>query len=308
MTPHFAPTRDRSLRRIVPLLLLVGPVVGCKSIASKAPAVASPASPAPLLPVAHPARLTQPAPSRPAALTASDGHTCIIVPAAGAPDRDPTSAPGQRRSQDQGPGDVSCWGRNSDEQLGMGGGASSIAVPTRATVIDHATAIAAAFYDTCAVRAGGTVRCWGTDGYLLGHEVGLPTGAVADVDGLREVTDIAAGSIHACARTRDGAVWCWGANDRRHSGVADEKPVVRPSRIALAGRAVAVTAGWSHACALVDGGEVWCWGENFYGQLGGGDGFNADRPVRVDGLADAVSIAAGRRHTCAVRAGGQVLC
>src|ERR1039458_9127512 len=70
-------------------------------------------------------------------------------------------------------GSVDCWGDNAHGQLGIGtssGPATCNGEPCTATAVPvrgiaHATAIAAGGSQTCALLAGGSVECWGYNGY-----------------------------------------------------------------------------------------------------------------------------------------------
>jgi len=62
-------------------------------------------------------------------------------------------------------GSVQCWGRDESGQLGNGT-VSYLGSPNSAVSVSgiaDATAIGASYYNACAVRAGGTVECWGSD-------------------------------------------------------------------------------------------------------------------------------------------------
>lgn len=132
-------------------------------------------------------------------------------------------------------GRVSCWGRNGENQLGDGdldhGRECGVApeepadcslTPRRVQGLNDAVAVSAGFFHTCAVRAGGTVVCWGSNafGRLGDGEVdhGLTCGDAdctptpVAVVGLEDTLDIAAGQLHTCALGGSGAVHCWGAN------------------------------------------------------------------------------------------------
>jgi hypothetical protein len=66
-------------------------------------------------------------------------------------------------------GSVSCWGSNSSGQLGDGNQFDDSSVPVTVDEISDAVAVDSGFEHSCAVRAGGTVSCWGSN---ISGEVG----------------------------------------------------------------------------------------------------------------------------------------
>ncbi len=190
---------------------------------------------------------------------------------------------------------------------------------------------------TCAVVAGGGVKCWGDnfygqlgDGctYVPGDARGITSPAnrddrgvdacadqntPVDVSGLGSgVVATSAGAYHTCAVTAGGGVKCWGLNEHGELGVGSASSIPDSTPVdvnGLGSGALAVSAGSSHTCAVVVGGGVKCWGDNFSGQLGDGTGTAQSAPVQVSGLESGVlAMSAGQNHTCAVAAGGGVKC
>jgi hypothetical protein len=194
---------------------------------------------------------------------------------------------------------------------------------------------------TCALLAGGHVRCWGYggDGELgYGNEASIgATQTPASVGPVelgagRTATTISAGGYHTCAILDDGSVLCWGfgGNGRLGYGntnnVGDTQTPGSVGPVDLGGHtATAISAGLAHTCAILDDGSVRCWGFNYDGQLGYGNTDNVgDGKTNLAGMADktpasvgpvdlgagrtAIAISAGDLHTCAILDDGSVRC
>jgi alpha-tubulin suppressor-like RCC1 family protein len=109
-------------------------------------------------------------------------------------------------------GAASCWGDNSDYQLGDG----FIGVPTRNTPssVYHLTDAAHLTADgghACVQHSDLTVSCWGeNDSGELGNAGTSNIAAPGTVASLGPVAEVVASINHTCARKDDGTVWCWG--------------------------------------------------------------------------------------------------
>ncbi len=181
----------------------------------------------------------------------------------------------------------------------------------RQLALDHVTAIAAGRSDTCAVRADGSVWCWGynVDGALGNGTFNNVSTMPVRVTGISDATAVAMGQGHSCALRRGGTVACWGFNEDGELGTPAPWPR-SPQPVTVTGLtdAVAIAAGAFHTCAIRRGGAVACWGYNHSGQLGNGTTVSSTSPVPVAGIDDATSIAGGRYHTCAVHRTGTMSC
>ena len=167
---------------------------------------------------------------------------------------------------------VWCWGYNSEGQLGTGGTSASPAIPARVPGISDAVAIAAGPYTSCAVRATGTVLCWG---YSLSFETGTGTTssllsptAVPGVTGAKGLTF---GFNSACAWSST-TVRCWGYGGDGQLGDGQENGAPWPTRVEYGqAKPTAVSAGTYTTCEIANGDRVWCWGKNSYGEAGTGN-------------------------------------
>lgn len=66
---------------------------------------------------------------------------------------------------------------------------------------------------TCARRTGGTIACWGDNGYRqLGDGTRDSPRTPVPVSGVTGAAEVTAGSRHSCARLTTGGAVCWGDN------------------------------------------------------------------------------------------------
>lgn len=207
-----------------------------------------------------------------------------------------------------GTGRVSCWGDNSDGQLGGGtvGGTSPVPVPGVSFL--SATALSAGGSHSC-VAAMGTTQCWGKNdvGQLGSGSAGASTGTPVTVTGNHNFLAIAAGGRHTCALEASGAVWCWGANDFGQLGNGDTTGTASADPVQVASGIIfsELAAGDDFTCAThyeIGNYAVYCWGRNDARQLGTAtDSARSAVPVAV--IADTAqfifgTLVAGARFAC----------
>ncbi len=124
---------------------------------------------------------------------------------------------------------------------------------------------------SCAITAGGGVKCWGR--YWTNN--GLPYTPVS-ISGISSgATDISVGGSNntpkACAVVTGGAVKCWG------DGANGDVTLTTP----ISSGAVSVIVGPVSSCAIVTSGQIKCWGTNTNGILGDGTTTSSEVPVNV---------------------------
>jgi alpha-tubulin suppressor-like RCC1 family protein len=202
-------------------------------------------------------------------------------------------------------GDVSCWGRGEQGQLGFGNtdDLGDLGLPSQQPTFGgrvplpggaKAVKVSAGVATSCAIVRSGDVTCWGSGiagglGYGNTNTIGdnetpaqnpVNGGFVALPGGLKAI-DVSVGSRIACVVLTSGGVACWGQGpalgygNTNHIG-DDETPAQNPVNgglVPLPGgqRATAVSVGSSHICALLLDRTVTCWGTNVSGSLGYGN-------------------------------------
>lgn len=203
-------------------------------------------------------------------------------------------------------GTVWCWGNNHTGLIGVGhnldvhcpnppGDVECRLQPTRVSTLTDVVDIAAASFSVCAVRADGTVWCWGNPVGRAGERSETPVrverfsdvtrlsinnlGWIATFrDGHAEVgtrfesarlddrVEVFSGGIgfHYCARMPDSSVRCAGFNDRAQlgdgTGAEVDFTLQPPTWPEVCGVRSGASGGW-HSCAVLADRRVSCWGD-----------------------------------------------
>jgi alpha-tubulin suppressor-like RCC1 family protein len=186
-------------------------------------------------------------------------------------------------------GSLWCWGDNNNGQLGDGTSATQTTPVVVYGMSSGVTGVSMGNSHACALKADGSVWCWGLNSTgQLGNGTTETTSVPVRAKVTVRVKAVAAGSLHTCALGDDGTVWCWGRNVYGAlgygTGACDSGACSSsiPTRVSgLPSDMIAVTAGYLSTCAIERDGATWCWGGDDAGQLGDGKRTNRSTPERV---------------------------
>jgi alpha-tubulin suppressor-like RCC1 family protein len=180
-------------------------------------------------------------------------------------------------------GTLWCWGDNDHGQLGNGSTTSALTPTQVGTATGWATVSSGLVSDTCAIRLGGTLWCWGGNWF---GQLGL--GDTADrltptrVGTAANWHTVFGGDGNTCATTTSGALWCWGENDYGQLGTGNTTATQSPVQVGQGTTWISVSSEIGYTCGIDLAGSLWCWGYNAYGQLGTGDTVDHLTPVQIN--------------------------
>ena len=111
-------------------------------------------------------------------------------------------------------GEVKCWGRNAEGELGDGTSTQRLSPVDVVGLGGGVVVIASHDLHTCALTASSGAKCWGRNHFgQLGDGTTTDRHTPVDVVGLGDgVAAIAPGSNHTCGLTTSGFMKCWGYN------------------------------------------------------------------------------------------------
>ncbi len=180
---------------------------------------------------------------------------------------------------------------------------------------------------SCALRANGTVQCWGAnifgqlgDGNVRhGIECGMSGGAdpedcsppvvVASIDDATALSS--RGGLSSCVLRASGEVWCWGLQSVGDVGGSDAQPRhYEPELRAGFTGMTTLSDGFAHLCAVGAAGAATCIGENSSGQIGNGTAMEARTAATLADPTGFVEIEAATSSdiTCGRTSSGEVWC
>ena len=166
----------------------------------------------------------------------------------------------------RGNGGVRCWGRNDYGQCGNGGTAPVTAPPTSDTLVG-VSAISSTGNHVCVImRAGSSVRCWGSNHYGQCGDITNSVLTTAGVGLLTGVAQVATGWFHTCVLMAVGSgVRCWGENSKGALGTGSTVNTAVASALDTFTGYSQLAVGMEFTCGIFAGtGGARCWGDNQY--------------------------------------------
>jgi alpha-tubulin suppressor-like RCC1 family protein len=209
-------------------------------------------------------------------------------------------------------GTLFCWGTGTSGQLGHNAPSnSSVPVQEFSEAIDWVQ-VTAADTHTCAIKANGSLFCWGA-----GSNGRLGNGGTAQYNYPVEVSanatdwaQVDAGGGTTCAVKTNGSLLCWGmgGNGRLgNNGMNDS--LVPVTEATFATNWAKVSLGGAGACATTTDGKLFCWGAGTEGRLGNNGTADSLVPVQeYTAASDWGFVATGNAATCASKANGSLHC
>jgi alpha-tubulin suppressor-like RCC1 family protein len=170
---------------------------------------------------------------------------------------------------------VACWGWNDLGTLGNDGstgavfsgtrGVNNVFTGTPVPVLNLAGVISVSAGDShsCAVLAGGGVKCWGWDVYgQLGNGDVSSSGSFIPVDvvGITDAVSVSAGWASTCARLAGGDVKCWGWNQNGQLGDGSTVDSAVPVRASGWADNALIAVSNHQTCAVSSAGAARCLG------------------------------------------------
>ncbi len=233
-------------------------------------------------------------------------------------------------------GEISCWGRGWEGQLGDGkeyrldSGGLGVNTPVKVEGISNAVHVSTGWTHTCALHDTGEISCWGEGFYgQLGdgkeYDEHYGVNVPGKVPNIENAVQVISRANNTCALLENGEVWCWGEGFLGHLGDGqiydEEQGSSLPVKVQSINNAVYISAG-GQICALLENGEVWCWGPDLTrltsfdpsDESGGDQNLSAgslskrNAPVRVADIDDALQFSVGSSFICYSLKNGEVFC
>ncbi len=217
-------------------------------------------------------------------------------------------------------GDVTCWGSNSDGQLGTNV-AGSVSVPVAVPVGVRVVAVSVGAKHSCALTETNGVVCWGANSFgqlATGSTTSVSPGALMTIPGVQTgIVQVSAGKYTTCVVSQSGGLTCWGDNIYGILASTPTRTFVTTPVVphSLTSGVAAISLGEFEICAVSTTGSLRCWGANEYGQTGDGYQIRSISPVNVHNafadsnpLTGVQALGSSQWTNCAVTSSGSVKC
>ncbi|VAW90912.1 BNR repeat domain protein [hydrothermal vent metagenome] len=199
---------------------------------------------------------------------------------------------------------------------------------------------------SCAIKVGGAVYCWGSNGsgqltsdvaITRTTQIDTPTQIFKGRNANAAIPDdsiwskLSTSSTFTCGIKNEiisnqavKSAWCWGWSNAIGNNVINNNPVLFPTPVVLS--VTEPTASWldistgaNHACGIIESinsnpetpsGSLWCWGGNSDGQSGQTN-LNDQiflNPTQVGTAENWITVSAGFYHSCAVNTRNRMFC
>ncbi|MEM9468612.1 MAG: hypothetical protein AAF988_00450 [Pseudomonadota bacterium] len=210
-------------------------------------------------------------------------------------------------------GSAWCWGRDIEGQLGNGPDVTADQNFPYPVSGDHKfIKIDTALTSTCALKADGTIWCWGdnTNGRLGIGSAGGSSDIPVQVVNISDFIDMGTHRTHGCGLRKNGEIWCWGRDVNGVLGNGSESSdQPAPVKVQANVPFVSMGVGYVHSCGVDQNGSAWCWGLNDHGQIGTGSiTADVEMPIQVQSLDNLKSIHTNSTHTCGLKENGELFC
>ena len=150
-------------------------------------------------------------------------------------------------------GELYCWGRNTDQQLGTLPEQAQVRSPTLVDPDRRYRKVTAGMVHTCAIERSGQLFCWGRNysGQLgLGADDNTVIGVPTQVGTEGDYTTVRASWFHTCAVRSNGFLSCWGRNIEGQLGLSDLDQRSVPTRVGTSADCATWRRGTSTAAAF----------------------------------------------------------
>lgn len=204
-------------------------------------------------------------------------------------------------------GDLLCWGRNNNGQIGTGVTSSSVQTPT--SVLTNVRDMALGHEHTCAIRNTDGLYCWGNNyAGMLGTADPMTNTKPMPVQVLPPMVDqVSLGQSHTCARVGN-ELYCWGADYQSQTGLGNFTTVDKPTLVTVPDVRTFDVGNVFSGSVSGDAGEVRMWG---YGPMGNGK--NDETTPALNGLSGVFKLSLGGGYgqegfACAILMSKQMVC